>query len=53
MRNPYLSLAVRTNAADSKAMAAEWQILEALHEHPLGRRLHFTDPLESLSSLLN
>jgi hypothetical protein len=53
MRNPYLSLAVRTNAADSKAMAAEWQILEALHEHPLGKRLHFTDPLESLSSLLN
>lgn len=53
MRDPYVSLAVRTDAAESKLMAAEWQILDALVHHPLGERLHFVDPLENISTLVN
>ena len=53
MPQPYLSLAVRTDAADSKLLAAERQILETLARHPLGERLRFGDPLETASRLMH
>lgn len=53
MRDPYLSLAVRTDAADSRLMAAERQILESLARHPLAERLRFVDPLENISRLVH
>ena len=53
MRHPYLSLAVRTDAGESKLMAAERQILETLARHPLGERLRFVDPLEDVPQVLH
>ena len=52
MRRPYLSLAMRTDAADSVAVDRMWRRLTALARHPLAKQLRFVNPLEVLASLL-
>lgn len=52
MRHPYLSLAVRTDAADVKITKRVSSLLEALPSHPLSARLKFVDPLDAVSGLV-
>lgn len=52
MRRPYLSLGVRTDAADSVAAARVRKIFEALPEHALAERLRFVDPLAVAADLV-
>jgi hypothetical protein len=52
MRRPYLSLGIRTDAADVNISACVRRIFEALPHHPLAERLRFVDPLERAASLL-
>lgn len=53
MRQPYLSLAVRTDAADVKITKRVSSLLEALPSHPLSARLRFVDPLDAMGGLVN
>ena len=48
MRRPYLSLAVRTDAAASDIAGKVRRIFDALPGHPLAQRLRFDDPLTTL-----
>jgi hypothetical protein len=52
MRRPYLSLAIRTDRANSAAAPRVRQIFEALPQHPLAARLRFIDPLEVVDQLV-
>jgi hypothetical protein len=52
MRRPYLSLAMRTEAADSVAVDRVCRRLTALARHPLAKQLRFVNPLEAMASLL-
>lgn len=52
MRRPQLSLAIRTDAADSKILREVVALFDALPDHPLSRRLTFVDPLEAATSLV-
>jgi hypothetical protein len=52
MRRPYLSLAMRTDAADSVVVDKMCHRLTALARHPLAKQLRFVNPLEVLASLL-
>jgi hypothetical protein len=45
MEKPYLSIGVRTDAADVALTARVRQVLEALPKHPLAERLDFVDPI--------
>lgn len=51
MRRPYLSLAIRTDAADVILTQRERDLMEALLTHPLSKRLRFIDPLEAVKKL--
>jgi hypothetical protein len=46
MQRPYLSLAIRTDAPDSKRTATVCRLLAALSQHPLARQLRFVNPLQ-------
>ena len=52
MKQPYLSLAIRTDADDLKIAARVRRLFEALPQHPLAERLRFVDPLERVPSLM-
>lgn len=52
MRRPQLSLAIRTDAADSKIMKHICALFEALPRHPLSKSLTFIDPLDAMTSLV-
>jgi hypothetical protein len=52
MRRPYLSLGVRTDAAQSKILRDVLALLEALPSHPLSERLAFVDPLDAAARLM-
>ena len=52
MRHPYLSLAVRTDAPGSSPIVRSRKLLASLFEHPLGKRLHFVDPVDVAESLI-
>ena len=46
MRRPYVSIAFRTNPADSRSAERRRAVLDALVTHRLARSLRFADPLE-------
>ena len=52
MRRPYLSLAIRTDAADVKITKRVSSLFEALPTHPLSERLSFVDPLDAVAGLV-
>ena len=52
MRRPYLSVAMRTDAAGSPVVGMLRRRLTALAHHPLAEQLRFVNPLEVLRSLL-
>jgi hypothetical protein len=52
MRRPYLSVAIRTDAAGSAVVDKICRRLMALAEHPLAKQLRFVNPLDVLASLL-
>ena len=52
MRRPYLSVAMRTDAAGSVVVERICRRLAALARHPLAKQLHFVNPLEVMESLL-
>ena len=52
MRRPYLSLAIRTDAAEGKIAKRVSSLLEALPTHPLSARLKFIDPLDAVNGLV-
>jgi hypothetical protein len=51
MRWPYVSLAIRTDAAASESAVSARRILDALPGHPLAGRLLFEDPLASFRAV--
>jgi hypothetical protein len=51
MKHPYLSLAIRTDSADSSTLTQVRKIFAELPEHPIAEQLHFIDPLHVASSL--
>jgi hypothetical protein len=53
MRRPYLSLAIRTNAADVKITKHVRSLFQALATHPLSERLSFVDPLDVVVGLVH
>jgi hypothetical protein len=52
MRRPYLSVAMRTDAAGSGVVNKIYRRLIALAQHPLAKQLNFVNPLEVMASLL-
>lgn len=52
MRRPQFSLAIRTDAADSKVLKDVLALLEALPSHPLSEVLAFVDPLDAVAKLI-
>lgn len=52
MDRPYLSLAIRTTAADLIGGSRLLELFGALPRHPLGRRLRFVDPLDAAPDLV-
>ena len=52
MRRPQLSLAIRTDAADSKVFKDVIALFEALPSHPLCENLAFVDPLDAIPRLI-
>lgn len=52
MRRPYLSVAMRTDAAGSALVARIWRRLMALAQHPLAKQLRFVNPLDVVESLV-
>lgn len=52
MRRPYLSLAIRTDAAERTNGSRVREIFTALPKHPLAERLRFVDPLDAAPRLL-
>jgi len=47
MRNPYLSLAIRTDSPASEMMTKLFRLLAELPRHPIAKRLRFIDPLSA------
>jgi hypothetical protein len=47
MRNPYLSLAIRTDSPTSVKMTKLFRLLAELPRHPIATRLRFIDPLSA------
>jgi hypothetical protein len=52
MDKPYVSLGIRTDAADVAHAARVRQVFEALAEHPIADRLHLVDPLRVADRLV-
>jgi hypothetical protein len=52
MRQPYLSLGVRTDTDDSKIACRVRRLFEALPDHPLSACLRFVDPLPIAPTLI-
>jgi len=52
MRRPYLSLAIRTDAADSSIASRVRDLFNFLPKHPLADRLRFVDPLDVAPALV-
>lgn len=52
MRRPQLSLAIRTDAAESKVLKDVIALFDALPGHPLSENLAFVDPVDAISNLL-
>jgi hypothetical protein len=52
MRRPYLSLAIRTDAAELSDASRVREIFNALPTHPLAERLRFVDPLDAAPRLV-
>ena len=48
MAKPYVSLAMRSEQTTSTRGSRVAELLRALVEHPLAKRLRFVDPLEAL-----
>jgi hypothetical protein len=53
MRRPYLSLAIRADAADMAITKRVRSLFEALLTHPLSQRLSFVDPLDAVTGLVH
>lgn len=51
MRRPQLSLAIRTDRADSRTLKDVRALFTALPGHPLRKDLHFVDPLDAVTEL--
>jgi hypothetical protein len=51
MRRPQLSLAIRTDAADSRILKQVLALFAELPRHPLGKVLSFVDPLDAAAAL--
>jgi hypothetical protein len=52
MEKPYLSIGIRTDAADMELTARVRRVFEELPKHAIAKRLAFVDPLSVASSLL-
>lgn len=52
LRRPYVSLALRTDAADEPLTDRVRTLFETLALHPLCRRLDVTDPVEALPAIM-
>jgi hypothetical protein len=53
MPQPYLSLAIRTDAPDSVPSQRIRGVFAALAHHPLGERLRFVEPRDALRACLD
>jgi len=52
MRRPYVNIAIRTDAPDSRQFRVASKVFAALADHPLARRLEIVDPLVAAQRLL-